>query len=59
MASFWADENLRRSLASVRLLFPGDSITDFWGLAKDPWVTGATGGRSVWVDASGAQPCAA
>jgi lysophospholipase L1-like esterase len=37
-----------RSLSPVRLVFLGDSITDFWGLADNPWVTGATGGRSVW-----------
>jgi len=45
-----------RSLASVRLVFLGDSITDFWGLASNPWVTGATGGRSVWNESFSGSP---
>jgi lysophospholipase L1-like esterase len=45
-----------RSLASVRLVFLGDSITDFWGLAGNPWVTGATGGRSVWNESFAGNP---
>jgi lysophospholipase L1-like esterase len=39
------------SLRSVRLVFVGDSITDFWLLGDDPWVPGRMHGRSVW-DAS-------
>lgn len=38
----------RRALAQVRIVFLGDSITDFWSLAGNPWVSGATGGLSVW-----------
>ena len=28
------------TLSSVRLVFLGDSITDFWTLGEDPWVRG-------------------
>jgi lysophospholipase L1-like esterase len=38
----------RADLASVKLLFVGDSITDFWLLADDPWVKSQRFGRSVW-----------
>lgn len=36
------------SLAPIRLVFLGDSITDFWTMEKNPWFPGATGGRAVW-----------
>lgn len=36
------------SLAPVRLVFLGDSITDFWTMAENPWFPGAVGGRAVW-----------
>ena len=48
--------NDSRSLASVRLVFLGDSITDFWSLAGNPWVTGTTGGRSVWNESFAGSP---
>lgn len=41
------------SLADVRLLFLGDSITDFWTMGDNPWFPGAVGGRSVWDETFG------
>jgi len=36
------------SLAAVRLVFVGDSITDFWLLDDNPWVKGQKNGRRIW-----------
>ncbi len=44
-----------KDLANVRLLFVGDSITDFWLLDDNPWVKGQKYGRAVW-DAHFADP---
>lgn len=33
---------------AVRLLFLGDSITDFWTMAENPWFPGQQMGRAVW-----------
>jgi lysophospholipase L1-like esterase len=41
------------SLADVRLLFLGDSITDFWTMGDNPWFPGAVGGRAVWNESFG------
>lgn len=41
------------SLAEARLLFLGDSITDFWTMAANPWFPGAVGGRAVWDETFG------
>lgn len=38
------------SLSQVRLVFIGDSITDFWTLGDNPWFPGATGGQAVWKE---------
>jgi lysophospholipase L1-like esterase len=35
-------------LGSVKLVFVGDSITDFWLLDDDPWIPGRIHGRRVW-----------
>lgn len=48
-----ADDISRRlsapdSLKPVRLLFIGDSITDFWHLDANPWFPGQFCGLSVW-----------
>lgn len=44
------DAALREStkLPAVKLVFLGDSITDFWLLGDDPWVPGQLHGRNVW-----------
>lgn len=45
------------SLRSVRLVFVGDSITDFWHLDANPWFPGQYCGWSVWNESfSGAVP---
>jgi len=41
------------SLEDVRLLFLGDSITDFWTMGDNPWFPGAVGGRAVWDESFG------
>jgi lysophospholipase L1-like esterase len=47
----------RKDLSSVRLVFLGDSITDFWLMDENLWVKGQFAGRKVWEHAfAGAQP---
>lgn len=41
------------SLAPVKLLFLGDSITDFWTMAANPWFPGKVGGLAVWNESFG------
>jgi lysophospholipase L1-like esterase len=41
------------SLRDVRLVFVGDSITDFWLLDDDPWIPGRIHGRRVWDESFG------
>lgn len=38
----------RADLAAVKLVFLGDSITDFWQLDENPWVRGQRFGRDSW-----------
>ena len=40
-------------LAAVKLLFVGDSITDFWLLGDDPWIPGRLHGRRIWDESFG------
>lgn len=40
-------------MAAVKLLFVGDSITDFWLLGDDPWTPGRWHGRTVWDESFG------
>jgi hypothetical protein len=40
-------------LPAVKLVFVGDSITDFWLLGDDPWIPGRMHGRSVWDESFG------
>lgn len=40
-------------LRAVKLVFVGDSITDFWLLGDDPWIPGRLHGRSVWDESFG------
>lgn len=42
-----------KSLQSVRLVFVGDSITDFWHLDANPWFPGKYCGRSIWDESFG------
>ncbi len=43
----------KASLAAFKLLFVGDSITDFWLLGDDPWIPGRLHGRPVWDESFG------
>lgn len=45
-------------LSPVRLVFLGDSITDFWMLGDNPWMPGKRCGRSVWDESFGPQVAA-
>jgi lysophospholipase L1-like esterase len=38
----------RNRTAATRLVFVGDSITDFWRFDDNPWVSGQKYGRQVW-----------
>ena len=40
-------------LRAVKLVFVGDSITDFWLLGDDPWIPGRLHGRKVWDESFG------
>lgn len=42
-----------RNMSSIKIVFLGDSITDFWGLGKNPWVSGQTGGKAIWDESFG------
>lgn len=44
---------VRQSLRPVRLLFVGDSITDFWHLEANPWFPGQYFGRTIWEESFG------
>ena len=37
-----------KDVSAVRLLFVGDSITDFWLFDDNPWVSGQKYGRKIW-----------
>lgn len=41
------------NLRPVKLVFVGDSITDFWLLADDPWIPGRMHGRHIWDESFG------
>ena len=40
-------------LRAVKLVFVGDSITDFWLLGDDPWIPGRMHGRTIWNESFG------
>jgi lysophospholipase L1-like esterase len=45
------------SLAPVKLVFLGDSITDFWTMGDNPWFPGKVGGLAIWNESfGGAEP---
>ena len=41
------------TLAPVKLVFLGDSITDFWTMSGNPWFPGQVGGLAVWNESFG------
>ncbi len=43
----------KQSLRTTRLVFVGDSITDFWHLDGNPWFPGQYCGRVVWDESFG------
>jgi lysophospholipase L1-like esterase len=42
-----------QDLNAVKLIFVGDSITDFWLLDDNPWVSGQKYGRKTWDESFG------
>lgn len=42
-----------QSLALVKIVFIGDSITDFWHLDGNPWFPGLYCGRAIWDESFG------
>lgn len=43
----------KQSLRPVRIVFVGDSITDFWHLDENPWFPGKFCGRAIWDESFG------
>lgn len=41
------------SLRGIRLVFVGDSITDFWLMGDDRWIPGRQHGRRIWDESFG------
>jgi lysophospholipase L1-like esterase len=46
----------RSRMPATRLVFVGDSITDFWLLDDNPWVSGQKYGRQVWNESFAGSP---
>ena len=44
---------VRADTEAARLVFLGDSITDFWSLGDSPWFQGVRYGRGVWDQSFG------
>jgi lysophospholipase L1-like esterase len=42
-----------QDLSRYRLVFIGDSITDFWLLGDNPWAVGQKFGRAIWDESFG------
>jgi lysophospholipase L1-like esterase len=40
--------SVTESLEPIKVVFIGDSITDFWTMGDNPWFPGAVGGLSIW-----------
>ena len=55
-ADITAELKERKDLDAVRLVFLGDSITDFWHLGPNPWSPSKRCGRSVWDDSFAGRP---
>jgi lysophospholipase L1-like esterase len=45
-----------QDLSAVRLVFLGDSITDFWHLDDNPWFPGLKCGRRIWDESFAGSP---
>lgn len=43
----------KTNLKPVRLVFVGDSITDFWHIEENPWFPGKYCGKSIWDESFG------
>ena len=48
--------NAASDLSSYRLVFIGDSITDFFSMGANPWLRGKVGGKVVWDETFGNGP---
>ena len=44
------------ALSKVKLVFLGDSITDFWQLGDNPWVAGQLFGKQSWDESFAGEP---
>ncbi|MEI6106278.1 MAG: GDSL-type esterase/lipase family protein [Opitutae bacterium] len=55
-ADITAELKERKDLPAVRLVFLGDSITDFWHLGPNPWFPTLRCGRTIWDESFAGQP---
>jgi len=55
-ADITAELKERKDLAAVRLVFLGDSITDFWHLGPNPWFPAQKCGRAIWEESFAGRP---
>ena len=55
-ADITAELKERKDLPAVRLVFLGDSITDFWHLGPNPWFPSMRCGRSIWDESFAGRP---
>lgn len=55
-ADITAELKERKDLAAVRLVFLGDSITDFWHLGPNPWFPAQQCGRAIWDESFAGRP---
>jgi lysophospholipase L1-like esterase len=55
-ADLTAELKKTQELAAVRLVFLGDSITDFWHLDDNPWFPGLKCGRKTWDESFAGNP---
>lgn len=55
-ADITAELKERQDLPAVRLVFLGDSITDFWHLGPNPWFPTLKCGRAIWDESFAGRP---
>jgi lysophospholipase L1-like esterase len=55
-ADITAELKERPDLPAVRLVFLGDSITDFWHLGPNPWFPTLRCGRAIWDESFAGRP---